>query len=160
MHWLFNCVTEREGFPAAVLIRAVYPIQGIPTIAGNRAGQPRRHWADGPAKLCRAFEISGIHNGIDLCAPHSTLFIARGFSIPEEAVTIAPRVGLKTVPEPWRSLNFSILRGDDCDRVLENRQRLATALGLAGEVWNHPAGVTFFLYMFQDRLATRFVSRG
>lgn len=33
-------------------------------------------------------------------------------------------------PEPWRSLNFSVLRGDDRERVLENRRRLATALHL------------------------------
>lgn len=104
MHWLFNCVTECEGFPAAVLIRAVYPIQGIAQIARNRHGVARRHWADGPAKLCRAMQISGIHNGIDLCAADSTLFISTGFTIPHQSVTIAPRVGLKTVPEPWKSI--------------------------------------------------------
>ncbi|GAB4498053.1 MAG: DNA-3-methyladenine glycosylase [Anaerolineales bacterium] len=104
MHWLFNCVTERAGFPAAVLIRAVFPIQGIAQIACNRPAIPRRHWADGPAKLCRALQITGSHNGADLCAPNSTLYIAAGIPIPEENVTIAPRVGLKTVPEPWRSI--------------------------------------------------------
>lgn len=40
-------------------------------------------------------------------------------------------------PEPWRSLNFSILRGDDRDRVLENRRRLATALGLRADDFVH-----------------------
>lgn len=104
MHWLFNCVTEHEGFPAAVLIRAIYPIQGIAQMAQRRPGIARRHWADGPAKLCRALQITGIHNGTNLCAPNSALFIAAGFSIPEESVTITPRVGLKTVPEPWRSI--------------------------------------------------------
>ncbi|HAJ35918.1 MAG TPA: peptidoglycan editing factor PgeF [Chloroflexi bacterium] len=34
-------------------------------------------------------------------------------------------------PAPWQSLNFSILRGDDRARVLENRRRLASALGLS-----------------------------
>jgi len=33
-------------------------------------------------------------------------------------------------PEPWRSLNFSVLRGDTPERVRENRRRLATALGV------------------------------
>jgi DNA-3-methyladenine glycosylase len=28
MHWLLNCVTEREGFPAAVLLRAIIPLEG------------------------------------------------------------------------------------------------------------------------------------
>jgi hypothetical protein len=44
-------------------------------------------------------------------------------------------------PEPWRSLNFSILRGDDRDRVLENRRRLAAALDLhADELRTLPPG--------------------
>jgi polyphenol oxidase len=33
-------------------------------------------------------------------------------------------------PEPWRSLNFSILRGDEPERVRTNRERLAQAVGL------------------------------
>ena len=32
-------------------------------------------------------------------------------------------------PEPWRSLNFSVLRGDDPERVRANRRRLADAVG-------------------------------
>lgn len=40
-------------------------------------------------------------------------------------------------PEPWRSLNFSILRGDDPDRVRENRRRLAAALGLRADDFVH-----------------------
>ncbi|MFN3334069.1 MAG: peptidoglycan editing factor PgeF [Caldilinea sp.] len=34
-------------------------------------------------------------------------------------------------PEPWRSLNFSVLRGDEPARVYENRRRLADALGIS-----------------------------
>ncbi|MBK8799081.1 MAG: laccase domain-containing protein [Anaerolineales bacterium] len=45
------------------------------------------------------------------------------------AAHIATRHG-GVSPDPWRSLNFGILRGDDRDRVLENRRRLATALGV------------------------------
>jgi YfiH family protein len=40
-------------------------------------------------------------------------------------------------PAPWRSLNFSILRGDDRDRVLENRRRLAAALDLHADDFVH-----------------------
>lgn len=36
-------------------------------------------------------------------------------------------------PEPWRSLNFSILRGDEPERVHANRQRLAEAVGLEAD---------------------------
>ena len=36
-------------------------------------------------------------------------------------------------PEPWRSLNFSILRGDTRERVLENRRRLGAAVGFTAD---------------------------
>ena len=40
-------------------------------------------------------------------------------------------------PEPWRSLNFSVLRGDTPERVQENRRRLAAALGVQAEEFVH-----------------------
>lgn len=104
MHWLFNCVTESEGFPAAVLIRALLPSEGLPNIERRRAGRPRREWANGPAKLCQALGITGEYNGLDLCAPGTPLFIERGQKISEERVTTGPRVGLYSVPEPWKSI--------------------------------------------------------
>ena len=57
MHWMLNAVCEAEGFPAAVLIRAVRPDRGLERIASNRAGMEAKHWTDGPAKLCKAFDI-------------------------------------------------------------------------------------------------------
>ena len=62
MHWLLNCVTGPQGFPAAVLIRAILPCEGIEVIAARRAGQPRRLWCDGPARLTRALAIDGGFN--------------------------------------------------------------------------------------------------
>ena len=104
MHWLFNIVTEREGFPAAVLVRALWPTEGLERIAARRAGRPPKEWANGPAKLCYALGIDGKFNGLDLCAPNSPLFVEFGVSFPEESVTRGPRVGLNTVPEPWKSI--------------------------------------------------------
>lgn len=103
MHWLFNCVTEREGFPAAVLVRAIRPVEGLAIMAQRRNGRPQRHWTDGPAKLCQALDINGSLNGQDLCAPDSPLFIEVGDPLPDSSVTTTPRVGLNTVPEPWKS---------------------------------------------------------
>ena len=37
MHWMLNAVTEAEGFPAAALIRAIRPIEGIEVIAARRS---------------------------------------------------------------------------------------------------------------------------
>ncbi|RMF41847.1 MAG: DNA-3-methyladenine glycosylase [Anaerolineae bacterium] len=104
MHWLFNCVTEAEGFPAAVLVRAIQPLEGVERIAARRAGRPRRSWTDGPAKLCQALGIDGAFNGVDLCAPQAALFLEAGTPVPDTRVTIGPRVGLYSVPEPWKSI--------------------------------------------------------
>jgi len=104
MHWLFNCVTEAEGFPAAVLVRALQPVEGLERIASRRRGRPHRTWTDGPAKLCQALAIDGAFHGADLCAPEARLFLEAGESIPDERVTIGPRVGLYSVPEPWKSI--------------------------------------------------------
>lgn len=104
MHWLFNCITEKEGFPAAVLIRAIDPTDGVALIAERRHPRPRREWANGPGKLTQALGITKSHNGLDLCAPNSPLFLEPGEAIPDERVTTTPRVGLYSVPEPWKSI--------------------------------------------------------
>ncbi len=104
MHWMLNIVTENEGFPAAVLVRAVFPSQGIARMAARRSSQPRRSWTDGPAKLCQAFEIDQRYNNTDACSQESQVFVENGLEIPDSSVTIGPRVGLYSVPEPWKSI--------------------------------------------------------
>jgi len=107
MHWLFNCVTEALGFPAAVLIRALYPTEGLDLIAIRRARRSRQHWTDGPGKLTQALGINGPqHNGMDLCNPKSVIYIEEGLSISDSSVTTSPRVGLNNVSEPWKSKNW------------------------------------------------------
>lgn len=103
MHWMLNFVTEKKGFPAAVLIRSVVATEGLDLIATHRDGRPPQQWTDGPAKLCQAFSIDGNTNGLDLCAPESVLFVERGQTAPAASVTTSPRVGLNNVPEPWKS---------------------------------------------------------
>ena len=109
MHWCINFVTEQEGFPAAVLLRGVVPVEGIETIAARRSPQPRPKWTDGPAKLTQAFAIDRRHNGIDLCSPQAELFVEIGVQIPDHHVTNSPRVGLSSVPEPWKSMPWRFL---------------------------------------------------
>lgn len=104
MHWLLNFVTEEQGFPAAVLIRAIHPIEGLLTMAKRRAGQPPTRWTNGPAKLCQALGVDQDFNGIDICSPGAVLFVERGVPIPDSGVTIGPRVGLNKVAEPWKSI--------------------------------------------------------
>lgn len=103
-HWMLNTVCEQEGFPAAVLIRAILPTEGIQVIASRRGSQPRRLWTDGPAKLCQALAIDRNFNAADLCAPGALLFIEDAEPVPDLAVTTGPRVGFNNVPEPWLSM--------------------------------------------------------
>ncbi len=104
MHWMLNFVVEVEGFPAAVLIRGIKPSEGIERIAARRAGRPREQWTNGPGKICQALSINRAQNGADLCDPEAELFLECGVGIPDSCVTNSPRVGLNSVPEPWKSL--------------------------------------------------------
>jgi DNA-3-methyladenine glycosylase len=99
MHWLLNAVTGRQGFPAAVLIRAIRPAVGADLMAARRNGRG----LDGPAKLTQAMGIDGEDNGADLTRRASGLWIEEGIRIPRRRVTTGPRVGLNSVPEPWKS---------------------------------------------------------
>ena len=109
MHWVLNAVTEAEGFPAAVLIRAIEPSEGIEIMASRRGKQPRARWTDGPGKLTQALNIDKSFSGVDLCSRESSLWIETGKSISDENVTIGARVGLNNVPEPWKSVPWRFL---------------------------------------------------
>ncbi len=98
-HWMLNVVTEREGFPAAVLIRAIQPIEGVEIMSARRGGRD----TFGPGKLTQAMGISRGENGLDLTQTGSGLWLEAGRAIPNALVTKGPRVGLNTVPEPWKS---------------------------------------------------------
>lgn len=109
MHWCFNTVTEAEGFPAAVLIRAVEMVEGLRVVELRRGKAKRANWTNGPAKLTAAFNINATHNNIDLTTPGAGLWIEAGQPIADERVTIGPRVGLYSVPEPWKSIAWRFL---------------------------------------------------
>jgi DNA-3-methyladenine glycosylase len=104
MHWLLNCVTGPEGFPAAVLIRAIHPCEGLTSMAARRPGVPPRQFCNGPAKLCRALGIDGALNGADLCAAETGLYLTQSKAVSPHFIETSPRIGIQRVPEPWRSL--------------------------------------------------------
>ena len=86
MYDCFNVVCEREGFPAAVLVRAIEPEEGV-------EGK-----TDGPGKLCRALAITRADNGKDLLG--DTLFIEdRGG--PAVNIVATPRIGIDYAGSPW-----------------------------------------------------------
>lgn len=98
-HWMLNAVTEGEGFPAAVLIRAIWPVEGVEVMSERRNGRD----TFGPGKLCQALGINQSLNTADLTEPSAGLWIEKGVEVPDSAVTIGPRVGLNNTPEPWLS---------------------------------------------------------
>jgi len=106
MHWLLNAVTGPVGVPAAVLLRSIIPVEGQTVMVNHRPSLAyTRLWTNGPAKLTQALDLKGDLNGCDLCDPASLLFIEeKNQPIPDEQVKIGPRVGLFTVPEPWKSI--------------------------------------------------------
>ncbi len=103
MHWLLNCVTGCENYPAAVLIRSLHPTTGLESMAQNREGIEQKSWCNGPAKLTKALSLDGTLNGCDLCQKNSTLWIAEGITIPDEFIQAAPRIGIGYAGEPWKS---------------------------------------------------------
>ncbi len=113
LHWLLNVVCMAEGCPAAVLIRAIHPLEGIPLIANRRAYQPPAQWCNGPAKLTRALDIDGRFNGLHLTNPACGLWIED--ASPVDAARIAPsaRIGIQGVPEPWRSIPWRFTLSPD-----------------------------------------------
>jgi DNA-3-methyladenine glycosylase len=104
MHWLLNFVTERDGFPGAVLIRGIIPEEGLDLISQNRKGQPEEVWTNGPAKICQALNIKGQLNGINTCRQGAKIFIEDNLNDQSDQIQTGPRIGLNSVPEPWRSI--------------------------------------------------------
>lgn len=110
MHWLLNAVTDQAGTPAAVLIRAILPLEGTTAMAKNRPYQALQPgWTDGPAKLTQALGIDGIFNRVDLCDRSDGLYIESGEQWADAMIEQTPRVGLNSVPEPWRSIPWRFL---------------------------------------------------
>ena len=107
-HWMLNAVTEREGFPGAVLIRAIQPVEGIEIMVEKRKGRDTL----GPGKLTQALGITKSENRVDLTESNSSLWMEAGHFIPDKSVTIGPRVGLYSVPEPWKSIPWRFRKTD------------------------------------------------
>lgn len=64
--WCLNAVTEPEGTPSAILIRAIEPLDGIDLMQERRRTDILRDLARGPARLCEALAIDRASNHCDL----------------------------------------------------------------------------------------------
>lgn len=66
IHRLFNIVTNTNGIPHAILIRAIYPTQGINEITKRRGAKFSKNLCVGPGKVSQALGIDLIHNNVSL----------------------------------------------------------------------------------------------
>lgn len=118
MYHCLNFVTEPEGEPAAVLLRAVAPVAGLETIQRLRYGDKPltpyrlRNFLNGPGKVCQGFGLTRAQNGLDLTGDE--LFLCDGpedLGLPcpaprRERICRGPRIGVDYAQEardfPWR----------------------------------------------------------
>jgi DNA-3-methyladenine glycosylase len=127
IHYLVNVVTESEGSPAAVLIRALEPREGIPLMRRRRAAGGRKRPADlavadlcrGPGNLTKALAINLRQNQRDLT--RGALRI-EDHGEPPRAIVWSRRIGITVgVEQEWR------VTAIDSDAVSGRRNRVTSA---------------------------------
>ena len=102
IHALLNAVCEREGVGAAVLIRALEPLEGIDSMRRRRGVERVESLCSGPGKLTQALGIELRHNGTDL-ARGPIVISARPGKWKDVEVAVDRRIGIsKAVELPWR----------------------------------------------------------
>jgi len=67
-HFMLNVVSEPAGIAAAILIRALEPLDGIELMQRHRKTTRLLDLTRGPGRLAAAFQIDRRHDGLDLCA--------------------------------------------------------------------------------------------
>lgn len=106
LHSLFNVVTNQEGIPHAILIRAIEPTIGLEIMLKRRhKDKVDRSLTNGPGSLAQALGITQAHNGLSLTG--SEIWIEdRGIYVTTEDILASPRVGVAYAKEdallPWR----------------------------------------------------------
>ena len=104
IHYLMNAVTEADGYPGAVLIRALHPLDGIRLMEKRRAPDGRLVDAHalcrGPGNLTKALGITIKDNRLDLSRSKLTIE-DRGIAVGR--IATGPRVGIRVaIDRPWR----------------------------------------------------------
>jgi len=99
IHWCLNVVCREAGHGAGVLLRALEPTTGIPTMRRRRGQKDLRLLCSGPGRLGQALAVTHELNGkrIDI-APFKLIDAA---AVPN--LVCGPRIGIsKAVDQPWR----------------------------------------------------------
>lgn len=110
--WCLNAVTEAEGTPSAILIRAIEPLEGIDLMQQRRRTDVLRDLARGPARLCEALAIDRTYNHWDLTSGRE-LWIAdepaavgSNGNTPRLKITRSGRIGISSAQR--RLLRFYV----------------------------------------------------
>jgi DNA-3-methyladenine glycosylase len=110
MYECVNAVTEADGTPGAVLIRAIEPLCGIEAMRRRREkARSIEDLASGPGKLTMALGITRRLNRADLTASELTVREWRG--APPFEIDVTPRIGIRHAAD-W-PLRF-VVRGNPC----------------------------------------------
>lgn len=128
MYDCLNVVTEPEGRPAALLIRALEPVSGeaairrarldwairrarakgpaaVAAVARRIEAIPTARLASGPGLAAAAFGLTRADTGLDLLDPRSPIRLeAAPAGAPAPEIAASARIGIGYAPEPWRSL--------------------------------------------------------
>jgi DNA-3-methyladenine glycosylase len=108
IHYLTNIVTDANGFPAALLLRALEPLEGIPLMRRRRArGTSRAPSAidvnalcRGPGNLSRALGITLRQNGLDVTR---SAISVEDWGLPVGERVWSPRIGIRVgTDRVWR----------------------------------------------------------
>ena len=101
IHALLNAVCEPEGVGAAVLIRALEPIEGIAAMRTRRGLERLEDLCSGPGKLSQALGVGLERNDSPLGHPIEILPAPSAFTPP--TLVSAPRIGItRAVELEWR----------------------------------------------------------
>ena len=93
VHWCSNLVCEAAGSGAAVLIRALEPLEGIPLMRRRRGGAVTdRALCSGPGKLCQALAITKRLDGKTM--PSAVVTVSLGDVVPQTRILVTPRIGI------------------------------------------------------------------
>ncbi|MBU2599254.1 DNA-3-methyladenine glycosylase [bacterium] len=100
MYYCLNIVTEEEGNPCAVLIRALEPVSGLQQMMEHRRVKKIEELTNGPSKLCQTLNINKEHNGLKVSSQEIYLVDGK-----EEKIEIVKtsRIGIRVGTENlWR----------------------------------------------------------
>jgi DNA-3-methyladenine glycosylase len=104
VHWCANISCGPAGSGAAVLVRALAPVEGLDAMAQRRRRARRaRDLCSGPGKLAEALGITGADDGVDALDPAAVVRLEVGVAVDPALVRATPRIGISTAVErPWR----------------------------------------------------------